>query len=245
MGGEQRLRRSALENKRPALVVDLLVACAMVRCGSGVSRSRRAADRPNAGWWHGGERAPSYSPISPRHCSRRTSPRRCSRRRCSRRSRTSWAIGPPLVLVGVMMMRAVRGWGGRDDMRQSMLAFQTLVLMPLTYSITCGHVGGIGPCMRWVWHRSWAATTRSLAPEDDTSSSQRATKGDTGWGEQRRRLYEATKVPAPRALAINRSVGQATYHMRTRVGARRGALSRGRDGRPVIRIPTRTGGTKE
>lgn len=55
----------------------------------------------------------------------------------------SWAVGPPLVLVGVMMMRAVAevDWA---DMRQAVPAFMTLALMPLTYSIAYGLIGGIG-----------------------------------------------------------------------------------------------------
>ncbi|KAM3400248.1 hypothetical protein ACQJBY_005246 [Aegilops geniculata] len=58
----------------------------------------------------------------------------------------SWAVGPPLVLVGVMMMRAVAevDW---EDMRQAVPAFMTLALMPLTYSIAYGLIGGIGSYM--------------------------------------------------------------------------------------------------
>ncbi|KAI9110847.1 hypothetical protein K1719_018285 [Acacia pycnantha] len=54
----------------------------------------------------------------------------------------SWAVGPPLILVGVLMMRAVVQikW---DDMRQAIPAFVTLILMPLTYSIAYGLIGGI------------------------------------------------------------------------------------------------------
>lgn len=54
----------------------------------------------------------------------------------------AWAVGPPLVLVGVLMMRAVVEveWG---DMRQAIPAFMTLILMPLTYSIAYGLIGGI------------------------------------------------------------------------------------------------------
>ncbi|KAA8539504.1 hypothetical protein F0562_026196 [Nyssa sinensis] len=46
----------------------------------------------------------------------------------------AWAVGPPLILVGVLMMRSVVEieW---DDMRQAIPAFVTLILMPLTYSI--------------------------------------------------------------------------------------------------------------
>uniref|UniRef100_A0ACD5Z881 Uncharacterized protein n=1 Tax=Avena sativa TaxID=4498 RepID=A0ACD5Z881_AVESA len=64
-----------------------------------------------------------------------------------------WAVGPPLVLVGVMMMRSVAevDW---LDMRQAVPAFMTLALMPLTYSIAYGLIGGIGTYMllhSWDW----------------------------------------------------------------------------------------------
>ncbi|TYI31453.1 hypothetical protein ES332_A05G452500v1 [Gossypium tomentosum] len=55
----------------------------------------------------------------------------------------AWAVGPPLILVGVLMMRAVVEieW---DDMRQAIPAFVTLIFMPLSYSIAYGLIGGIG-----------------------------------------------------------------------------------------------------
>ncbi|OVA12651.1 Xanthine/uracil/vitamin C permease [Macleaya cordata] len=55
----------------------------------------------------------------------------------------AWAVGPPLILVGVLMMRSVVEieW---NDMRQAIPAFVTLILMPLTYSIAYGLIGGIG-----------------------------------------------------------------------------------------------------
>ncbi|KAI9116216.1 hypothetical protein K1719_013146 [Acacia pycnantha] len=55
----------------------------------------------------------------------------------------AWAVGPPLILVGVMMMRCVVEikW---DDMREAIPAFVTIMLMPLTYSIAYGLIGGIG-----------------------------------------------------------------------------------------------------
>ncbi|KAK4385253.1 Adenine/guanine permease AZG1 [Sesamum angolense] len=65
----------------------------------------------------------------------------------------SWAVGPPLVLVGVLMMKAVVEveWG---DMRQAIPAFMTMILMPLTYSIAYGLIGGIGTYIvlhLWDW----------------------------------------------------------------------------------------------
>ncbi|KAK9742267.1 hypothetical protein RND81_03G160100 [Saponaria officinalis] len=55
----------------------------------------------------------------------------------------AWAVGPPLILVGVMMMKSMVEieWG---DMRQAIPAFITLILMPMTYSIAYGLIGGIG-----------------------------------------------------------------------------------------------------
>lgn len=65
----------------------------------------------------------------------------------------AWAVGPPLILVGVLMMRSVVEieW---DDMRQAIPAFMTLILMPLTYSIAYGLIGGIGTYIvlnLWDW----------------------------------------------------------------------------------------------
>ncbi|GMP23625.1 hypothetical protein CsSME_00001155 [Camellia sinensis var. sinensis] len=64
-----------------------------------------------------------------------------------------WAVGPPLILVGVMMMRAVVEieW---DDMREAIPAFVTMILMPLTYSIAYGLIAGIGTYVvlhLWDW----------------------------------------------------------------------------------------------
>ncbi|XP_061368503.1 adenine/guanine permease AZG1-like [Gastrolobium bilobum] len=64
-----------------------------------------------------------------------------------------WAVGPPLILVGVLMMRCVVeiNW---DDMREAIPAFVTIVLMPLTYSIAYGLIGGIGTFLVlhvWEW----------------------------------------------------------------------------------------------
>ena len=64
-----------------------------------------------------------------------------------------WAVGPPLILVGVMMMRCVVEikW---DDMREAVPAFVTILLMPLTYSIAYGLIGGIGTYLVlhvWEW----------------------------------------------------------------------------------------------
>ncbi|KAJ0705317.1 putative xanthine/uracil/vitamin C permease [Helianthus annuus] len=63
------------------------------------------------------------------------------------------AVGPALIVVGVLMMRSVVeiDW---EDMRQAIPAFVTLILMPLTYSIAYGLIGGIGTYMVlnfWDW----------------------------------------------------------------------------------------------
>ncbi|KAE8688952.1 Adenine/guanine permease AZG1 [Hibiscus syriacus] len=54
-----------------------------------------------------------------------------------------WAIGPSLVMVGVMMMKVVKDidWG---NMKAAVPAFVTMLIMPLTYSIANGIIGGIG-----------------------------------------------------------------------------------------------------
>lgn len=54
-----------------------------------------------------------------------------------------WAIGPALVIVGVLMMKVVKDidW---SNMKEAMPAFITIILMPLTYSISNGIIGGIG-----------------------------------------------------------------------------------------------------
>ena len=85
----------------------------------------------------------------------------------------AWAVGPPLILVGVLMMRSVVeiDW---EDMREAIPAFVTLILMPLTYSIAYGLIGGIGTYVvlnLWDWgreilgHFGVAKTTR--VPSDD------------------------------------------------------------------------------
>ncbi|KAK9726741.1 hypothetical protein RND81_05G234300 [Saponaria officinalis] len=54
-----------------------------------------------------------------------------------------WAIGPALIMVGVLMMKVVKDidW---SDMKEAMPSFITMILMPLTYSISNGIIGGIG-----------------------------------------------------------------------------------------------------
>ncbi|KAL5076488.1 hypothetical protein RYX36_015472 [Vicia faba] len=54
-----------------------------------------------------------------------------------------WAIGPSLVMVGVMMMKVVKDidW---SNVKEAVPAFAIMILMPLTYSIANGIVAGIG-----------------------------------------------------------------------------------------------------
>jgi len=65
----------------------------------------------------------------------------------------AWAVGPPLILVGAMMMKCVTeiDW---EEMREAIPAFVTILLMPLTYSIAYGLIGGIGTYVvmhAWEW----------------------------------------------------------------------------------------------
>lgn len=54
-----------------------------------------------------------------------------------------WAIGPSLVMVGIMMMKVVKDidW---NNVKEAVPAFAIMLLMPLTYSIANGIVAGIG-----------------------------------------------------------------------------------------------------
>ncbi|XP_004501828.1 adenine/guanine permease AZG2 [Cicer arietinum] len=54
-----------------------------------------------------------------------------------------WAIGPSLVMVGVMMMKVVKDidW---NNIKEAVPAFVIMLLMPLTYSIANGIIAGIG-----------------------------------------------------------------------------------------------------
>ncbi|KAJ0979227.1 hypothetical protein J5N97_014701 [Dioscorea zingiberensis] len=88
----------------------------------------------------------------------------------------AWAVGPPLVLVGVMMMKSVKeiDW---EDMRQAIPAFMTLILTPLTYSVAYGIIGGISTYIilhAWDWTADtwqWAAAERRKRVGNNGSSS--------------------------------------------------------------------------
>ncbi|XP_047309496.1 adenine/guanine permease AZG2 [Impatiens glandulifera] len=55
----------------------------------------------------------------------------------------AWAVGPSLVIVGILMIGVVKDidW---ENIREAVPAFVTMTLMPLTFSISNGLVGGIG-----------------------------------------------------------------------------------------------------
>ncbi|KAH9314757.1 hypothetical protein KI387_023384 [Taxus chinensis] len=79
-----------------------------------------------------------------------------------------WAVGPPLILVGVLMMKSVLeiDW---ENMREAIPAFITLIVMPLTYSIAYGLIGGIGTYMvlhlgDWAHDAYLAVTGRKPQP---------------------------------------------------------------------------------
>lgn len=82
----------------------------------------------------------------------------------------AWAVGPPLVLVGVLMMKSVTeiDW---HDMKQAIPAFITLIGMPLTYSIAYGLIGGIGTYIvlnLWDWAQAvwiWIKKEKTVAVE--------------------------------------------------------------------------------
>uniref|UniRef100_A0A803KQG6 Uncharacterized protein n=2 Tax=Chenopodium quinoa TaxID=63459 RepID=A0A803KQG6_CHEQI len=54
-----------------------------------------------------------------------------------------WAIGPSLVMIGVIMMRVAKDieWG---NFKEAIPAFITIILMPFTNSIPNGIIGGLG-----------------------------------------------------------------------------------------------------
>ncbi|CAM6115187.1 unnamed protein product [Calypogeia fissa] len=84
-----------------------------------------------------------------------------------------WAVGPPLVLVGVMMMKSVVEvqW---ENMKEAIPAFVTIILMPLTYSIAYGLIGGIGTyialhVLDWGWYSYTAARAKlGGGPKENT-----------------------------------------------------------------------------
>ncbi|KAK1264668.1 Adenine/guanine permease AZG1 [Acorus gramineus] len=85
----------------------------------------------------------------------------------------AWAVGPALILVGLMMMRAVKeiDW---DDMREAVPAFVTMVVMPMTYSIAYGLIGGIGTYVvlrLWDWGEAGVRRLRRRGAVDEEGKS--------------------------------------------------------------------------
>ncbi|GAB4860522.1 Adenine/guanine permease azg2 [Ancistrocladus abbreviatus] len=87
-----------------------------------------------------------------------------------------WAIGPALVMVGVLMMTVLKDidW---VNIKEAMPAFVTMLLMPLTYSISNGIIGGIGiyivlSLFDWiVWVIKWLVKTRKTVVREENQVS--------------------------------------------------------------------------
>ncbi|KAG8090826.1 hypothetical protein GUJ93_ZPchr0011g28555 [Zizania palustris] len=91
-----------------------------------------------------------------------------------------WAVGPSLVLVGAMMMRVAKDieWA---DMKESIPAFITMALMPLTFSIAYGIIAGLGlyialHCYDWA-KNGFLKVTKML---DDRRNQVAAAASDAG-----------------------------------------------------------------
>ncbi|ERN04435.1 adenine/guanine permease AZG1 [Amborella trichopoda] len=88
-----------------------------------------------------------------------------------------WAVGPALVAVGAGMVGVVREieWG---DMKEAAPAFVTMLLMPLTYSVSNGLLAGImvyvvlraGDVVQWMmgWWRSGRSRIQNQGPATAT-----------------------------------------------------------------------------
>jgi AGZA family xanthine/uracil permease-like MFS transporter len=81
-----------------------------------------------------------------------------------------WANGPPLILVGAMMMKAISevNW---NNPRDGIPAFLTIIIMPLTYSIAYGVIAGICCYILlnlpdWLWEKGHKLAGRPL-PEPE------------------------------------------------------------------------------
>ncbi|KAL0415769.1 UNVERIFIED_CONTAM: Adenine/guanine permease AZG2 [Sesamum latifolium] len=87
-----------------------------------------------------------------------------------------WAVGPSLVMVGVLMMKVVKEieW---ENVKEAVAAFVTIILMPLTYSIANGIVGGIGIFValelfeRAVGFMKWAMKMRRMVVKEQNQVS--------------------------------------------------------------------------
>ncbi|KAI5075586.1 hypothetical protein GOP47_0009662 [Adiantum capillus-veneris] len=92
-----------------------------------------------------------------------------------------WAVGPPLILVGALMMKAVLeiNW---EDMKEAIPAFITIILMPLTYSIAYGLIGGIGTyialsLLDWVYYGYLRMSKKGQTAQDIEALEGEASEG--------------------------------------------------------------------
>lgn len=87
-----------------------------------------------------------------------------------------WAIGPSLVMVGAMMMKVIKDidW---DNIKEGVPAFVTILLMPLTYSISNGIIGGIGIYIALslydygVWWFKWLIKMKKMVSKEQNQVS--------------------------------------------------------------------------
>nr|XP_043637814.1 adenine/guanine permease AZG2 [Erigeron canadensis] len=87
-----------------------------------------------------------------------------------------WAIGPSLVMVGALMMKVIKDidW---NDIKESVPAFVTILLMPLTYSISNGIIGGIGMYIALnlydygVWWFKWLIKMKKMVSKEQNQVS--------------------------------------------------------------------------
>ncbi|KAI3684450.1 hypothetical protein L6452_33674 [Arctium lappa] len=87
-----------------------------------------------------------------------------------------WAIGPSLVMVGVMMMKVIKDidW---NNIKEGVPAFVTILLMPLTYSISYGIIGGIGMYVALslydygVWWFKWLIKMKKMVSREQNQVS--------------------------------------------------------------------------
>ncbi|KAL4559776.1 hypothetical protein LXL04_031922 [Taraxacum kok-saghyz] len=87
-----------------------------------------------------------------------------------------WAIGPSLVMVGALMMKVIKDieW---DNIKDGVPAFVTLLLMPLTYSISNGIIGGIGMYIALslynyvVWWFKWLIKIKKMVSREQNQVS--------------------------------------------------------------------------
>ncbi|CAI9267285.1 unnamed protein product [Lactuca saligna] len=87
-----------------------------------------------------------------------------------------WAIGPSLVMVGALMMKVIKDieW---DNIKEGVPAFVTILLMPLTYSISNGIIGGIGMYIALslydygVWWFKWLIKIKKMVSREQNQVS--------------------------------------------------------------------------